>query len=219
MKVRRDIACIALAVGFCLGVARVRAQSGAATGTIDLSGRWTLDTYLSDNAEQVAAAVRIDLGIGGGQQRGFPMDGGRYGRGRGRSDLPPAGRPPEPSAAEQNRLEEMVAPLRYPPPTLTITQTPGAITFAGAQGDTRTFATTNAKEKQSVAGATVETRTRWDGPQLVSEHDIGNGRKITYTYSIVPTTKQLLVRISIERGVNDVGPFEIKQVYNKEAAR
>ena len=216
MRARRDIACTVLAIAMTLDVASARTQTGGSPGTVDLSGRWTLDTYLSDNAEQVAAAVRIDLGLGGGRQRSIPFEGGRSGRGRGRSELPPAGTQGEMSAAEQNRLEEMVAPLRYPPATLTISQSAGAVTFAGRQGEPRTFATNNSREKQTAGGTTIETRTRWEGPQLVSEHDIGNGRKITYVYSIVPTTKQLMVRISIERGPGDVGPFEIKQVYNKE---
>ena len=220
MKVRRQLTCAVLAIAIAAGGAVVvQTQAAGSAGNVDLSGRWTLDTYLSDNAEQVAAALRIDLGLGSGQQRSIPIEGGRYGRGRGRSDLPPAGRPTEVSAAEQNRLEEMVAPLRYPPATLTISQTADAVTFGGAQGESRRFAPNNSRDKQTVGGNSIETRTRWEGPQLVSEHDIGSGRKITYTYSIVPTTKQLLVRISIERGLGDVGPFEIKQVYNKEAAR
>ena len=39
----------------------------ASQAPVDLSGKWTLDTYLSDNPEQIAAALRIDTGQGGGE--------------------------------------------------------------------------------------------------------------------------------------------------------
>src|SRR2546423_130739 len=40
----------------------------AGQGAVDLSGKWTLDTALSDSPEQIAAAIRTDLGQGGGEQ-------------------------------------------------------------------------------------------------------------------------------------------------------
>jgi hypothetical protein len=56
---------------------------------------------------------------------------------------------------------------------------------------------------------------RWEGPQLVSEQDLGGGRLVRYTYSIVPTTKQLLVRVAIDRTPGFPGPFQIRLVYNR----
>jgi hypothetical protein len=38
---------------------------------------------------------------------------------------------------------------------------------------------------------------------------------LTYSYSIVPTTGQLLIRINFERVPEQPGPFDIKIVYNR----
>src|SRR3954464_5365617 len=50
-------------------------------GAVDLSGKWTLDTVLSDSPEQIAAAIRIDVGQGGGDN--LFGESGRGGGGRG----------------------------------------------------------------------------------------------------------------------------------------
>ena len=55
------IAAAALLIAAAALAARAPAQAQSA---VDLSGTWTLDTYLSDSPEQVAAAVRLDLGLG-----------------------------------------------------------------------------------------------------------------------------------------------------------
>ena len=63
--------------------------------------------------------------------------------------------------------------------------------------------------------ASLEVASRWEGPQLVSEQDLGSGRLVRSTYSIVPTTKQLLVRVTIDRTAGFPGPFQIRLVYNR----
>ncbi len=50
---------------------------------LDFSGTWNLDTYLSDNPERVAAAIRADLQIGS-ETTTFLMMGTRGQQGRGR---------------------------------------------------------------------------------------------------------------------------------------
>jgi hypothetical protein len=191
----------------------------ASQAPVDLSGKWTLDTYLSDNPEQIAAALRIDTGQGGGEALfgepgaagGFGRGGGgRRGNGRG-GDVP--GR--QPSADEQKRLDELTQGLRYPPTALTIAQSAGGVTLTDEQNRTQTLAPTGKREKQTVGSATLDVTTRWDGPQLVSEQDLGGSRLLRYTYSIVPTTRQLLVRVAIDRTPGRPGPFEIRFVYDR----
>jgi hypothetical protein len=201
-------------------IASGAAQQNAAA--VDLSGKWTLDTYLTDSSEQVLAAIRVNLGQGQGEQIfGGGFEGGRYGRGggmgrRGNPNGPP-GRAGSPQLTpdEQKRLDDLIAPIRYPPPTLTISQTASSVTFTDGQGQTRTVAPTGKHEKQTLGDYTFDMTSRWEGPQLVSEQDLDKGRKATYTYSIVPTTKQLLVRITFERSPGQTGPIEIRQVYNR----
>ncbi|HZT77624.1 MAG TPA: hypothetical protein VFA27_13315 [Vicinamibacterales bacterium] len=164
----------------------------AAAPSVDLSGTWRLDTDLSDNPEQVAAAIRADLRIGSDTTT-FLMTGTR-GRDRGRGNRPVDAKPP--SADEQQKIDDQTLALRYPAPTLTITQSGDTVTLTDAQGQSHTL-------------------NHWEGPQLVATTDLGNGRRLVATYSIVQATKQLMIRTVVERAPNEPGAFEIKQVYDR----
>jgi hypothetical protein len=196
---------------------RARAQNQA---PVDLSGTWTLDTYLSDSPEQVAAAVRLDLGIGPVNHGGDAGEHGRGeqrgdGRGRGgqygRQGVPRQTLTPE----EQARIDELTNTVRYAPATVTITQNASSVMLADARGGTRTYQTNGKKEKQTVGSATIESAARWQGPQLVIETELPRDRRMTVSWSIVPTTKQLLMRVALARGTLEIGPLQIKQVYNR----
>ena len=184
---------------------------------VDRSGKWTLDTVLSDSPEQIAAAIRIDVGQGGGANL-FSESGSR-GRGnggrRGGEPRSGSGRNHQPSAEDQKRIDELTESLRYPPTALSITQTASAITVTDEQQRARTLTPNGKREKQAVGSASLEVASRWEGPQLVSEQDLGGGRLVRFTYSIVPSTKQLLVRIAIDRTAGFPGPFPIRLVYNR----
>jgi hypothetical protein len=191
----------------------------ASQAPVDLSGKWTLDTYLSDNPEQIAAALRIDTGQGGGEalfgEAGAAGAFGRSGGGRRGSGRGGDVQSRQPSADEQKRIDELTQQLRYPPTALTIAQSPAGVTLTDDQNRAQTLAPTGRREKQTVGSATLDVTTRWEGPQLVSEQDLGGGRLLRSTYSIVPTTRQLLVRIAIDRTPGRPGPFEIRFVYNR----
>ena len=175
-----------------------QAPSGAAAA---MTGVWTLDTYLTDRPEQIAAAIRIDLGFGrdsavdaqSGRMQQNGMRGGDSRRGGGRGQGMRGEAPP--NVEEQNKLEEQLSPLRYPATTLTLEVSADKATATDDQGQTRTL--------------------RWDGPQLAFDQDLGKGRKVLSTYSIVPTTKQLLIRVRFDRGPGLSSPFEIRYVYNR----
>ena len=189
-------------------------------GAVDLSGKWTLDTVLSDSPEQIAAAIRLDVGQGGGENLFGESGGGGAARGtggrRGGGPRSTSGRNPQPNAEEQKRIDELTESLRYPPTALSIAQTPSAITVTDEQQRARTLTPTGKREKQTVGSASIDVTTRWEGPQLVSDEDLGGGRLVRYTYSIVPTTKQLLVRVAIDRTAGFPGPFQIRLVYNRD---
>ncbi len=204
---------IVLTVGALAVGALLRAQA-----PIDLSGTWTFDTYLSDNAQQVAASIRADLGQNDSGLAGGVSEGGRVGRSAGRRGPAHAGRvTPAPNAEDQRVLDAITHPLRYPPPTLRIIQSSTTVTIRDPQGQSRAFQTNGKREQQMFDTARADSVARWEGPQMVVDIDLGNGRKLTYTYSIVPTTRQLLVRVTLERAPNQPGPFEIKFVYNRAA--
>jgi hypothetical protein len=55
----------------------------------------------------------------------------------------------------------------------TIAQTPAAITVTDEQQRARTLTPTGKREKQTVGSASLDVATRCEGPQLVSEQDLG----------------------------------------------
>jgi hypothetical protein len=187
-------------------------------GAVDLAGTWTLDTYLSDSPEQVAAAVRLDLGLGpvNRSPEGTAERGERAGRGRGgmygRQGAPPR---QDLTPDEQSRIDEVINTVRYAAATVTIAQNGSSVTFTDPRGSARTYQTNGKKEKQTFGSATVDATARWEGPQLVIETELPRDRRMTTTWSIVPTTKQLLMRVSLGRGTLEMGPFQVKQVYNR----
>jgi hypothetical protein len=185
---------------------------------VDLTGTWTLDTFVSDNPGQVTAAIRTDLG----QNRTDIFDPfpetrgrgtmGRRGQAQGRES---SGSQSAPSADEQRAIDDVTASVRYPPLTLRVAQSGDAITFTDANGQSRSFAV-NGKRQQQVFDTThADCTARWEGPQLVVEIDLPKGRKMISTYGIAPTTRQLLLRISFERAPGQPAPFEIKYAYNR----
>jgi hypothetical protein len=187
---------------------------------IDLSGAWTLNTSLSDNPQQVAASIRVGLGEDDFGVFAGSADIDRNGRAMGRRQRPAdAVRPRStPSPEEQRAFDAITHPLRYPPPTLRIAQTAAAVTFTEGPSQSRTFQVNGKREEQVFDTARAESIARWEGPQLVIGFDLGKGRKMTYSSSVVATTRQMLVRVRFERAPNEPSPFEIKFVYDRDRA-
>jgi len=52
----------------------------------------------------------------------------------------------------------------------------------------------------------------------VIETELPRDRRMTTTWSIVPTTRQLLMRVSLGRGTLEMGPLQVKQVYNRSTS-
>jgi hypothetical protein len=209
------------AAALLFAAAALSLRAHAQSPGVDLSGTWTLDTYLSDSPEQVAAAVRLDLGIGAVNRTPPGTDSGHSdGRGRGGLYGRQGGAPPRQDLTpeDQARLDEVANTVRYAAATLTIAQNGSSVTFTDARGGERTYQTNGKKEKQTFGSATVDAAARWQGPQLVIETELPRDHRMTTTWSIVPTTKQLLMRVSLGRGSLEMGPLQVKQVYNRSNA-
>jgi hypothetical protein len=207
------------ALAFAAFSASARAQ-GPVSPAGDLAGRWTLDVDLSDNPGQVAAAIKADFGRPAGDGFGF------QGEGRGRGEMAPREREkregqdkksPEQALAneDQKRLNEITDEILYAPLSLSISASDSSVTIANPQGETRTFQINGKSDKQPFGSGTALIAARIEGPRLVTEFDLGNGRKLVCTYSLAPTTKQLVVRTTVEPRPDQPGPFEIKRVYNR----
>ena len=204
-----------------LTVPRAQAPSAAA---IDLSGTWSLDVHLTDHPEQIALAIQIDTGeiapasfgrgAPGGEGEGRPhTPGGR------RSGGAPAAPENRMSGGERKLLTELVRPVQFPPPVLTIThQGTTATTIRAGDRPADTLRTDGKSENYATEGGTAARTARWEGPQLHVAYDVGRAGTLTYTYFMIPATGQLLIRVNFERVPGQPGPFDIKLVYNRRSA-
>ena len=78
-------------------------------------------------------------------------------------------------------------------------------------GRTRLFQTNGQKDQHQVGADVVLSTTRWDGGRLLTDYDLGNGRKMRIAYSLVPGTRQLLEQVTFENGQ------VIKRIYDAVA--
>lgn len=208
--------------------ARLAGQaSGAAT---DLSGTWSLDIYLSDSPEQVARMLQFDTGefppefVGRGPESGGAGGAGREGMGRsgpggsGRQGPGRAAAPDRMSAEDRKTLSELTRAVRFAAPTLTISQTATEVTLEPSIGARQTLRTDGKAEKHQLEAGAVERRASWEGPHLLVTYEVGHAGKLTCTYSLAPTTRQLLIRVNFERRPREPGPFEIKLVYGRASS-
>ena len=208
-----------------LGRGALPAGRVAANSPVDLSGTWALDIYLSDRPEQVARALQVDTGeltpetFGRGAESPGASGIGRYGTARGRSGGPGRQRAPvkdQLGSEDRKKLTELTGAIRFPPLTLTISQSETEIAIATGAGAPQTLHTDGKAGKIQLDAGAINRTATWEGPQLVVAYEVGHGT-LKYTYSLVPTTKQLLIRVNFERP-GEPGPFEIRLVYGRAAA-
>jgi hypothetical protein len=213
-----------------VGLVRTPAVGQTQTGSNDkpnFSGSWTLDRDLSDNPRQSGSESAVS---GQGQhpsQRGgyggYGRGGGYGGMGRGGyGGYGGSGRPGQVSPDDQKKIEELGREAKSPSPTLTISHSTANIAISDAQGHTRFFQTNGSKDQHQLDSGIVTSTTKWDGNRLVMDYDLGSGRKLTYTYSIVPATRQLLVQVRFDNGQGQTrsgGPQITKYVYDPAPAR
>jgi len=192
---------------------------GQVSAPIDLTGTWSLDVHLSDHPEQIARAIEFDTGeftrdtFG----RGVESRGGTGGRAGGADRSGREWRPPTDRMSPEDRklLAEITRPVQFPPPTLAIAHGERTVTITAGQAAPEALRTDGKAEKYALETGTVNRTAAWEGPQLRVAYDIGRVGTLTCTYTIVPTTRQLLIRVNIERLPGEPGPFEIKLVYNR----
>ena len=209
-------------VALCLILAGLVPQSGRAgqQATADLSGTWSIDTYLSDHAEQITRAIEFDSGefryetdinrpARGGT--GTPAHSDPARRGPGRQSR--GGAIDHLSETDRKVLAELIRPVRFPPLTLKISQSDQTLTIVGDR-DPYEMRTDGKDEKYALETGSVKRTAQWTGPHLRVAYEVGHAGMLTYDYSIVPTG-QLLIRINFERIRDEPGPFDVKIVYNR----
>lgn len=156
-------------------------------------------------------------GFGGG---GFGGGGFGGGRGRGAGGLGGAGQASRGNTDDRVKTLELTDEIRNPPASLTITQKGDTVTILDANNHTRVFHTTGKKDTQQLEAVKVDTKTTWDGERLVTEYDLGNDRKLRYTYSIADDPRQLLVEVAFQNGKNAPARADVtKFVYDLAPAK
>jgi hypothetical protein len=64
----------------------------------------------------------------------------------------------------------------------------------------------------------VEVKTKWDDGRLVKETSLGDGMKLTETYSLIAEPRQLHVMVKLE-GSHLARPINFGRVYSEETVR
>ena len=123
------------------------------------------------------------------------------------AELPPLGRKP-------SAVADLLTHPKCPPLTLNISQSDQMLTIVGDR-EPYQIRTDGKAEKHLLETGSVNRTEQWTGPQLRVAYEVGRSGLLTYNYTIVPTTGQLLIRINFERVRDEPGPFDVKIVYNR----
>ena len=206
----RSAAAILMVLSFIAlgGAAAAQTQRGAAA---DLTGAWTLNQDLSDDAAKVMEKMMSgDHGSGGGHTPPAGVGGGHgpgmHGGGSGNR----GGMRPEQMRAMRDVLEA--------PAKLTVVEGDGFVSLTDNQGRSRRLIVNNKREKRAVDNRMVDVRTKWDDGRLVTETWLDDGMKLTETYSLAPGRRQLLVSLKLE-GSHLPRAMNFRRVYDPDTLR
>jgi hypothetical protein len=186
----------------------------------NFSGTWSLDRGISNDPAQASFdAPRNQNGQrsggrgGSGRRGGF---GGIGGFGGGFGGSRPGNRDAAPSTTtdEQSRLQALTDQLKKEFTTLVISHHDPSFVINDAKDHTQFFQTTGSTDDHQLGSVTVSSTTRWDGPRLVTEYSLSSRQKLVYTFTLLPATRQLVLRVRLDatEGRRTEGP-ELKLVY------
>ena len=197
------------------------AQAAPVETRPDFSGTWTLDRALSNEPEKANFDAAQSSSSQGTQRRGgfsgggFGRGGGSYGGGSRNRDTSSDGATPD----EKTRLAALTDELKKSFTTLVISHHEPSFVVTDAQEHAAFCHTTGEKEDQLQGGVTIPSLTKWDGAHVVTEYDLSSRRRLMFTYTLLPATKQLVLRVRLDA---DSGPrgngSELKLVYKMSAA-
>jgi hypothetical protein len=193
-------ATLLLAVGF------LALSAGRASAQVDFTGTWTLDRDISADLTKASlepqqAPARRNTGLTGGFG-GIGMRGGLGGRNGGGNRTASNGENRNGVTAltvdEKARLKDIIDYVKGFT-SLTIAHSDHS-TFAvtDGQGRARVFPTDGTKTSFSFATTTIDSKTSWDGPHMVTVYPISQTHDVVFTYVLVPATKQMALRVRLD---------------------
>ncbi len=200
-------------VSLLLTGVRFDARVQAAPASPNLAGTWNLNHSLSDLPAEAgfdpdwSDTPSSDSARGGG-------GGGRGGRGGGNPGGRVALAPSFLSQEESNVARELVSEVTHPAETLTITQTPAAVTIAGNNGITRTFNANGKDQTIQLKAAPIGAVTKWEGAQLSIRFLVAKNQELRVNLSRTSEGKLLVTSQFADHGRGQV----IKRVYDEKPA-
>ena len=206
---------ISVVCAVCVCAAFLHAAPATDGEKPDFSGTWALDRNISTDPGQ------IDLGPGTTTNRqpqrggigGFGGFGGRGGY-RPRTNGQASGEGLTP--VEQERLKAITDQLKTASGTLVISHHDPDFVVNDAQNHTFFLHTTGVNEENHLGATTINSSTHWDGARLVTECVLGSRLTLVYTYTLLPDTKQLVVRVSRQAGDRQRAGQDVRLVYRPQ---
>jgi len=194
------------ALAFCAGVAfgprpARAADKPAAPASVDLSGQWTYNQDLSDDAHEKMREAMERRGGG----RGGSGGGGMGGPGSG------MGGPGGPGMQSGDDHSEAMRSVFEPSEELAITQSETEIVIEEKFGPARSLHP-NGKAYKTQNG-TADLKAQWTDGKLVVETKSGRGGKLVETWGLVPDRSRILVNVRLEGGFGP--PLSLKRVYDR----
>ena len=182
----------------------------------NFSGTWSLDRGISNDPAQASFdAPRNQNGQRSGGSGGSRRRGG-FGGGGGLGGSRPTDRDAAPSNTtdEQSRLQALTDQLKKEFTTLVISHHDPSFVINDAKDHTQFFQTTGSTDDHQLGSVTVSSATHWDGSRLVTEYSLSSRQKLVYTFTLLPATRQLVLRVRLDatEGRRTEGP-ELKLVY------
>jgi len=179
--------------------------------TADLSGHWSYNRELSDDAREKMREAREK---GGGAEGGRPPRGpGGGGMGGGMGGSGGSGRmgPPPGGMGGDDDPRQAMRSILEPAEGLVITQTPTEIAVEETFGETRRLHPDGKKYKTDNGAS--EIKVSWKEGLLVVEKKGARGR-VVETWERIPDGTRLIVNVKMEGGF---GPgLTLKRVYDRQ---
>lgn len=200
---------LAFSAGVVFGprLARAADKPAASAAGVDLSGQWTYNQELSDNAhDKMREAMQgRGSGRGAGPGGGGPGGGGMGGPGGG------MGGPGGPGMQGGDDPSETMRSVFEPSEQVTITQSETEIVIDEKFGPMRSLHP-NGKAYKTQNG-TADLKTQWKDGKLVVETKRARGGKLVETWELVPDRSRLVVNVRLDGGSGP--PLSLKRVYDR----
>ncbi len=191
----------------------------------DFSGTWTIDRNYSNDPAQANFGAGQGASRQGGQSHsgsggrgggfggfgGFGRSGGSGGTSGGHSRNDASGGT---TADEQARLTALTDELKKGASTLTISHHDPSFVVTNGLEHAVFCQTTGERQEQHFGDLTIPTVTNWEGDRIVTEFDLSSRRRLTYAYTLLENSKQLVLRVRLEDDQGSRGSgTELKLVY------